>query len=322
MSSLPDADVVLGRLRGEPLDALVAHGVDFLMQRPVSELLDPDWVAEQVVANLSAAAEQQQTEDWFRAQVHEIRSRVPTGKLSDSAPGEVVEPLRQILARPFLPDRELTARIVNHAAMEGIFKDVLVSAIQSFTGRLSKLTPTVPTPRTLARGIDSLRSFQRRAQQGVLGGISSEIERLARSQVKEHVEKSITAVLAQVADHLCDPHYAEVYGQFRAHVLDILLDTDNAVLAGEFDKLEPDHLVSVGAAVARSVARREGLRDEVAAAARAAIDAAEGRSLQDFLDESGLETGWREEMQARATEQARDFIETPAFQSWLSDLLA
>lgn len=322
MSGLPPAELVLSRLRGAPLDALVADGIDFIMGRPVVELLDPDWVAEQVVANMAAAAEKEQIEEWFREQVHALRARVPSGKLSDHSPEEVTTPLREILARPYLPDRDLTARIVNHEAMEHIFKDVLVSALQGFASRLTNLTSTVSAPKAVSRSLDRLRTIQRRAQQGVLGGISSEIERQARSQISDHVDKSIHAVLSQVSDHLCDPRYAEMYGDFRAHILDTVLQEEAATLAAEFDKLEPDHLVSVGAAVARTVARRPGLQEDIAAAARTALDSTGGRSLQDFLDESGLETGWREEMLARTTEQARDFIETPKFQAWLTDLLA
>jgi hypothetical protein len=322
MAELPAAEVLRARLRDGALDALVAHGVEFIMERPVAELLDPDWIAEQVVLNLTTASEQEQVEDWFRQQVHAARARVPSGTLSDHAPDEVVRPLRDILTRSYVPDHDLTARIVNHEAMERIFKDILVAALQGFASRVSSLRPPVPTSKAVSRSFDTLRSLQRRAQQGVLGGISSEIERQARAQISEHVDKSLSAVLSQVADHLCDPTYAPLYGEFRAHVLDILLETDSATLAGEFDKLEPDHLVSVGAAVARTVARRPGLRDDVAAAARAALDAAAGRSLQDFLDESGLETGWRAELQARSVEQARDFIETPAFSTWLDELLS
>jgi hypothetical protein len=321
MAELPPADLVLTRLRGAPLDALVAAAVDFVMGRPVAELLDPDWIAEQVVANLRVAAEEEQIEAWFRQQVHDLRTRVPTGRLSAHAPGEVVSPLREILSRPYLPDRDLTARLVNHAAMERIFKDVLVSALQNFAGRITKIASTVSAPKAVSRSFDRLRSIQRRAQQGVLGGISAEIDRQARAQISDHVDKSIHAVLSQVADHLCDPHYGELYGEFRAHLLDTLLQEEAATLAAEYDKLDPDHLVSVGAAVARTLARRPGLRDDIAAAARAALETAGGRSLQDFLDESGLETGWRAEMEQRAIEQARDFVDTAQFRDWLTDLL-
>lgn len=316
---MTDVERIQQRLRGGALDALVKMGVDFLMRRPVSELLDPEWVADQMVANVEVAANRSEVEDWVRSGIQALRDRVPEGRPVDNAPEELIAPLRGVLARPYLPDRDLVGRLVNHAAMERIFKDVLSGALRDFGSKISKISPGSTH---LSRGFDRLRSLQRRAGQGMLGGISNEIERQAEKRIREYVDASIVRTLQQVSDHLCDPRYSELYGDFRAHLMNTLLETPNRTLAAELDKLDPDDLVSTGAAVARTVARREGLRDEIAAAARVVLDGAGGRSLQDFLEESGLETGWREETEGRLIEQAADFIETDAFMDWLTELVA
>ena len=320
MSNDTEAERVLARLRGARLDALVGLAVDFLMNRPVSELLDPDWVAEQVVLNLEAIASQQRTEEWLRARIRDLRARVPEGRLGDRAPAEIVDPLRGVLARPYLPERELVGRLIDHPAMERVFKDVLSSSLSGFAERIARLKPPVGSEQ-LSRGFDKLKSLQRRAQQGVLGGLSQELERQAEQRVREHVDKSIAAVQGQVADQISDDSHPPRFGSERVHLLEVQLKTDNPLQAREVDKIDPDGLVTTGAAVARAVARRDGLREEIAAAIRAMLEEARGRSLQDFLEESGLETGWRAELEARFTEQARDFIETPTFGDWLGDLL-
>lgn len=322
-STPANAAPILARLRAGQLDALVQMGVGFLMTRPVSELLDPDWIAEQVVVHLEAAASQQRTEAWVRARIHDLRDRVPAGRLGDGMPAEIIDPLRGVLARPYLPERELMGRLLNHPAMERLFRDILRSSLTSFADRIARLRPPGAAGEQLSRGLDRLKSsLQRRAQQGVLGELSQELERQAEQRIGEHIDKSIAAVLAQVADQICDDSHAVLFGRYRVHVLDVLLQTENAILAGEVDKFDPDGLVSTGAAVARTVARREGLREEIANAARAVLEGAQGRSLQDFLEESGLDTGWRAELEGRFTQQAHDFIETPAFQQWLDHLLA
>ena len=53
-----------------------------------------------------------------------------------------------------------------------------------------------------------------------------------------------------MADHLCDPRFSREYGAWRVYVLDVLLSTDQRVLAGEVEKLDPEALVSTGVAVA------------------------------------------------------------------------
>ncbi|MEL6346106.1 MAG: hypothetical protein AAFV53_23555 [Myxococcota bacterium] len=315
---MADVTLIQQRLRDGALDDLVGMGVDFLMRRPVTELLDPEWVADQVVANVETAASRPEVEEWVRGGVNRLREQVPSGVPGDNAPAEVIEPLRGVLARPYLPDRDLIGRLVNHAAMERIFKDVLSGALRDFAHKLSRMTPSSGH---LSKGFSRLRSLQRRAQQGVLGGLSSEIERQAESRIRDYVDKSISRTLAQVADHLCDPRYAELYGDFRIHLLNVVLETPNASLVSELDKLDPDELVATGAAVARTVARRDGLRDEIAAVARAVLDGAGGRSLQDFLDESGMQDDWRPEVEGQLLQQARDFIETDAFTSWLDALI-
>jgi hypothetical protein len=156
--------------------------------------------------------------------------------------------------------------------------------------------------------------------------MSRQLEHKAEQKIRTFVDGALQAAMEQVADHLCDPANAPRYGAYRSHLLGVFLDTDNAVLAGELDKLDPDHLVDVAVAAARTVARRDGLRDELVRVLRQAMNENGGRTLRDWIRDAGVgeisEEEWRQSMQARLTDEARVFIETPAFAEWLDDLLA
>ena len=64
--------------------------------------------------------------------------------------------------------------------------------------------------------------------------------------------------------------------------------------------------------------------DDLSSLIRTAIDATEGRTLRDFLKETGLEDAeaeWREDLEAQVAEQAQAVVATDAFRSWLDDLM-
>jgi hypothetical protein len=314
--------LLLTRLESGLLDGLVGLLVEFLMERPVAELLDPDWIADQVISTLDATTRQEHTEAWIRDRIAEIRERVPEGSAAPHVPEEVSEPLRAVLAREHIPDRDLIGSLIDHAAMEQIFKDVLVGSLSGFAQKISRLSEVVPQSAQLSRGLGRLKALQRKASHGVLGGLSQELERTARSQIRDHVDKSIHATLSQVADHICAAEHAGLYGAYRVHLLDTLLATDATVLAAEVDKMDPDSLVSTAAAVTRALVKRPGIREEIASVVRMTLEGTAGRSVQDFLDESGLDQGWRTELEQQIATHARVFIKTPEFETWLSQLLA
>jgi hypothetical protein len=318
---LSDTSTLLARLESGLLDGLVGLLVEFILERPVAELLEPEWIADQVITTLDATTRQEHTEAWIRDRIAELRQRVPEGSAAPHVPPEVAEPLRAVLAREHIPDRDLIGRLIDHAAMERIFKDILIGSLSGFAQKVSRISEVVPQSEHLSRGIGRLKALQRKASHGVLGGLSQELERTARGQIRDHVEKSIHATLSQVADHICAAEHAGLYGEYRVHLLDTLLATDAGILAAEVDKMDPDSLVSTAAAVTRAVVSRPGIREEIAAVVRLTLEGTGGRSVQDFLDESGLDQGWRAELEQQIAAQARVFIRTPGFEAWLGGLL-
>lgn len=336
MAALTAAELQARLLRadpegGTPLAGLVTLALDHVLDRPVAELVDAEWVAEQVVAALASASASGETERWLKERVHELRERVPDERLADHAPDEVMGPLRQVVARPVSMERDLAHRLIDHSAVERLLADVITGSLESFVSKLRPLltaAPRVPFGGRSGLGtglggrLGALGKGVKGLGEEVLGGLSAEFEHKAKERIGDFVRSTMSAMLGQVADHLCDPANAEVLGEYRVHILDTLLDTPLPALAAEIDKLDPDHLVATGAAVARSLSRREGFRDEIATVIRAGLDEAGGRSLRDFLLETGLEEGWRESVEAQLGEQVRVFVEGEAFVGWLEGVLA
>lgn len=326
-------DEILERLRAGMVEELADLVVDHVLDRPVTELVDPDWLAGQVVHSLQAATAGPRTESWLREQVQGLRERVPAGRVGDHVPAEIAAPLRSVLARPVVFDRALVGQLLDHEAARDLVKDLLRGSLDGFARRLRTLSASVPSaPPAAARGFGRLKALSqgvKTVSEGVLGGISKELEERSGQRISEFLDASLSAAMGQVADHLTNPRHAAAYGAYRVHVMDTLLDTENAVINAEIDKLDPDSLVATGAATARAVARREGLRDELAGAFRAAIQEAGDQTLRGFLAETGIEeaagsgadAAWRKELQHQISHQATAFVETPGFSDWLLRLL-
>jgi hypothetical protein len=321
------------RLRQGALAELVTLVVDDLLARPVHGLLDPDFVADQVMAALETASEGARTEAWLRERIQGLRDRVPEGTLAERAPDEVVVPLRQALGRPIVWDRALVGRLVDHEAIRSVFRDVLADALRGYAQRLAQLgrdNPVTQTARSLGiggrdapRGLGAGLGRLKTLGEGLAKGLSAELEHQAEGRVKEFVDQAMSAVMQQVADHLCDPAYAETYGRYRVHVVDTLLRTELPLLAGEVDKIDPEQLVATGAAIARALAHREGFREDVASGVRAALREAGDRSLRSFLAEAGIdETQWRRGIEEQVVARGAELVESPAFGAWLERLLA
>jgi hypothetical protein len=335
---------LLARLDGPALDALVDLVIDHVLERPVSALVDPAWLAAQIVAALRAGTRDDRTEVWVRGQLRALQQRVPPGRLGQHLPAEVAQPLRAVLGRKILFNRALVGRLLDHEATRHLVTDLLSGALHGF---VDKLRPVAGVASGVGgalggalggamgagragKGLDRLKLLGQGVKglsEGVIGGISHELEQRAEGKVKDFVDGALQSAMEQVADHLCAPENAARYAAYRLHVLDTVLDTDNRVLVGEIDKLDPDHLVRTAAGVLRSLARRPGVEDELRRAIEAALAEAGPRSLGDLLRDTGLERGeddgeWRRRLRAPLAAEARVFIRGPAFTAWLDALLA
>lgn len=313
----PRVAEIQARLLANGAETLAARWVEHLLSRPARALIDAAWLADLAVATLEATADNPQTEAFFRARVRALREHVPKGSGRDALPPDVVGPLREVLTRPVVPDPVLVRRLLRHEATERLLKDTLVGALQSFARRLR----APPMPTGPSRGLGRLRDALGESQ-GLLGALSQEIERQAETKAKEFVESALQTVMDEVATHLCSPDHAARYGQYRAYLLDTLLDTDLKALAAEVDKLDPESLIATGTAIARAIARRPALRGELRSLVESAVESAGDSTIRELLAEGGLdEAVWRGSLEALVAREAKDFVATEVFAAWLGEMM-
>jgi hypothetical protein len=328
----PTADraTVRARLEGAALDELVGITVDHVLDRPVAELVDAAFLADQLRLALETASRDPRTRAFLREQLDAARSQVPAGRPRDTVPEEVLAPLRTVLGREIIFERALVGRLLDHDAARHLVTDLLQTSIRRYVDKLKPMASTVASSVQKSSSFGRLKMLGQGVRgigEGVLGGVSKELEHRAEAKVREFVDSALHTAMDQVADHACDPANAARYARYRVHVLETLLDTENARLTAELEKFDPDSIVDLGLELAAALSRRDDLQDQLVRMVEQALQSTAGRTVRDYLHDTGFadDTGegeWRAALEERIAAEARHFVQGPAFSAWLDRLLA
>ncbi len=301
-------DAVRARLVDGGADRLADLFLDSLLARPIRELLDLEALAPQVASALRDAADDPQVEAFFRARLIDVRARVPAGPVA--LPDGLRDALDQGLRRPYVPDRELLGKILDHDAVRRMLEDLFRELLLSFVRRVRPPVPPVSLPVFGRLG---------RLGDGVLGTIGHELEAQLEQRAREFADVGIGKLVGKMADLLCDPARTGEYAAWRAHTADVLLRADARVLAAEVDKLDVEALVATAASAIRALARRDAFADEVRGALRAVIDEAGDRSAREIL--GGIEAHALGVLRGVARARARAMVDEPAFVAWWDEVV-
>lgn len=317
-----DLDALIARLSQGGLQDLAARWVAWSLDRPAHEVLDVERLSDLVVAALDAGAQSPRLESWWVERVKAARAAVPKGTARPHVPEELLPPLTELLSRPLAPERALVRRLMRHEAVEELFRETLVGALHGFVARIRTMGLLTPAPFQEAAkvGFGRLKGVFGEARDGLLGGLSHEIERQAEAKIRDFVDAGIQSVLDEVAGHLSNPANAPRFAAWRVHMMDVLLDTELDKLARELDKMGPEPVVAATTGALRALSGRPAFRDEVRSALAAARDALGARTLRSVLEEGGIsEAGWREPMEALLVAQLSAFVAAPVFRAWAGE---
>ncbi len=312
------------RLLAGGTDRLVDLLLDDLLDRPLVDLVDPAWLARQLAATARQAAADPQVEAFFRARVQDARKHVPAGR--PPLPEALKKPLAEVLARPYVPDREIVGRLLDHNTarllLRTLFQDVLIAFAK-------KLKPPMNAPK-MPGGLPfgGLKGLQRLGE-GIHNLVGEEFEAQVEQRAREFMDAGVQRLVDKMADHLCNPALTVEYGEWRSHSLNVLLDTDMRKLAAEVEKLDPDALVATGAALVRGIAGQEALVGQFEAMLRSAMEATReeapdgepgrGKSARQLL--GGLEAHGIDLVRDVMRERARALVDTPAFGAWWDEVV-
>lgn len=311
---------MLQRLREDSvhIERLVSLLLEDLLNRPVRDLVEPAWLGPRFVQGFQASVSEERTEAWVRSQVQIAlaRAQKEEGSLRDRVPGELIAPVRQLASRPYQPDRILVRAILDHGAMHKLLRQVLMETLTEFGRSLKPAAQPAPRGSKKRSTFGSLMG----AAQDMATAVGGVMEKQVEGKVREFVDGAIFRSLDLTVDKLCADDFVPDFAEWRAGIVDNLLAVDFEKYLDEVEKLDPDGLVSELSAILRGLAAWEGLGDQVESLLQAVVDEAGESRLRDFLEGSGLEEEWRPQLEEFLVVRAKDFVSTPAFASWLSDL--
>lgn len=296
------------RLIESGLDRFVDLLIEDTLATPVRRLVDLHDFAGLLASALRSAAADPTVERLVRERVRELKGLGGSGPLP--VPAELRAPLRELVRRPFVPDRDLLGEILDHRASRVILKGLLEDAVVSFATRFKTPMP-VPAP---LKGLGVLGG----RLGGVAATVSQEVERTVEAKAREFVGAAVDRLVGKLADQLCDPDESAVYASWRAHALDTLLQADRRKLLGEVDKLDPEALAGSALELVRVFVDREGFPGELERTLESVVAESGEKTVRDVL--GGVEHHaiglLRELLRARA----RAVVETEAFATWWDDM--
>ena len=314
-------DSRIAALQNHHLTALVKLTLDYVVAQPIRSLVQPAFVVNQLQLGLSAAVEGDTTERWVRERIAELRENTPEGTPGDWVPQDIKGPLRDLLQREIQVDRQLVRQLINHAAIEQLFHDILTDTLTDFVETLKGISVST-TPQSVSKGFGRLKSFTDRAMTATpLGSITQMLEQSAQRKVREQVDAAIVACLDRAADHLTQPPHHTLQAQWRAHMFDVLLDTDNMVYAAQVDALDPDSLVEAITAIVRIFIQTDDFNELLHTGVHMGFETLGDKSILTLLSEAGLDYDWRSETEQQITDIGQRLIATPQFAAWLAGWL-
>lgn len=318
------SDIVTQRLKQSHARKMVHLAVQFLMEQPLRELVPVSLVHQQSIVLLQNITQSAQTQQWMIAQIQRLREQMPVGKPKDYVPMDVQIPLREALAQRIPIQQELVHRLLKHKAMEQLFHDVLSSVLLEFTETIKtwgSAASSVTGANTVSKGFGRLMALgEKVVQQTPIGAIASIIEQQAQQRILAFLDKSIAGTIALSATEIAAEKNRQLQAEYRLHILDTLLDTDNSVLWQQLHILEPEFIVKTITNTMRAFLDQQSLQDSIRGFMEESIQNLGDRSVRSFLKEMGIEEN-TDIMEEYIVDIAIQLIDTPAFQEVLSDLL-
>lgn len=320
-----DAQTLIARLQSDAADSLAALSVASVLDTPVGELIPPGWIVSTTRQALSGWLASDSALRTLNSVVEWLCNRLDSER---RAVGEVMAKdvrlaLREMLGRPFSPDRKLVLTVIDREPTRELVRQLLLDAVLEFGRRASAPVAGV------ARGLGSLARMageRVKARSGglgtLVGAVSDEVERQLEKRAVEFVDSALAGVFGQLADAISNPHRAAEAAELRTAFFDGALELTGPQLARELANLD----VAGGTEILRGGLTRWLASPEsdaqLAEYARLLLERDGQRPLGEVLQDIGLLEVTRAVAQEQLAARIRAIAATPGFATWLSALLA
>ena len=321
--------LLLSGLRGTTTRKMVRLTVDFLLRQPIQAIVPLSLVHKQTLLILGNIANSEQTQAWLIEQIQQAQDSVPEGTPADFLPMEMQQPLRNALSQEVEIDTELVHQLMDHPAMEQLFHDVLSSVLLDFTETIKTWTQTAASmtnamgPKSVASGFGRLKRLSEKVvQSSPLGQITQLIEQQAQQKILQFLDHSISNIIRRSANEVGKPEHQSQQAEYRLHILDVLMTTENQRLVDQLTVLEPAFLVETGIQTVRAFLDLPAFQQQILLVLEQFLGSIGDQSLYDFLEASDLGDDWRDEVEEYIADLALQVVNEPQFEAILLEMLS
>jgi len=311
---------ILAKLRDDPnqLDELVTLALDHLLERPLAELVDGEWLAEAITEGIRSSARAPTFERWVADRVEYGMTRADRldGALGDRIPMTLLGPLERALGRPYQPDRELVRALIDHPSTRSILREILQANLLEFGKRMRAMVPDAG--KLPGAGFASKLAG---VAKGVASAVGGELERQLEPKVKSFVDDILGVTVDMMIDRVSSKEFAPEFSSLRIDVLHAMLGQPIDRLVAERHKYPATDFAADVTAILRALASWRGLGDQIAAGVDALMNAHGHESARQVLEGSGLEQAWRPQIQAALVGELHEFVAGPEFVGWFTKLI-
>lgn len=237
--------------------------------------------------------------------------------LKDVLARDVRAALRDVVGRPFSPDRRLVLTIIDREPTRELVRELLLDFVLAFGRKASAPVAGV------AKGLGTFAKLAGDAVKSragtigtLVGAVGSEVERQMEKRAVEFVDAALSGVFGQLADAVSDPRRATEAAELRMAMLDGALELTLPQLAREVTNAD----VAGGAEVLRAGLKRwlasAASDDELRRLVEFSLKDTGDRKLRDVLEEVGLLTLVRERGAALLATRIREVVGSEAFAAW------
>ncbi len=237
--------------------------------------------------------------------------------LKDVVARDVRAAVKDVVGRPFSPDRKLVLTIIDREPTRDLVRQLLLDFVLEFGRKASAPVAGV------AKGLGTFAKMAGDAVKSrtgtlgsLVGAVGNEVERQMEKRAVEFVDAALSGVFGQMADAVSDPRRATEAAELRVAMMDGVLELTLPQLAREIANAD----VPGGAEVLRGGLKRwlasAASDDELKRIAEFVGKDLGARKLRDVLDELGLlgvvKTRGAEQLALRI----REVVGSEAFSTW------
>jgi hypothetical protein len=305
----------------QAVNQLAALSVDVVLEQPVRQLFPSEALVQTTRTALGAwLASPTAVQALSRGVELILRELNATPKpLKDVVARDVRAAIRDLVGRPFSPDKKVVLTIIDREPMRDLVRELLLDFVLEFGRRASAPVAGV------AKGLGTFAKLAGEAVKSrtgtlgsLVGAVGSEVERQMEKRSVEFVDSALSGVFAQIADAVSDPRRATEAAELRVAALDGVLELTLPQLARELANAD----VPGGAEVLRKGLERwlasSASDAELERLAALLLEDAGAKTAKDVLAELGL----LEVVRARGAEllahRIRDVVASEAFKAWAS----